>query len=200
MAEQEVTLDDVKTSVDDLLKQATDATASTLTQFAELQEKRAARLAKAEKRLRAHLGENHPRVVALARAESKADKLKQFLHTTAVRKARRPKVGPDEWLVFGRVLDAKGKPISNLRLQVFDKDRWSRDDLLGTTETDEYGDFAVVYKESDFDGWGEELPDLYVRIEDAEGNLLYSSSDNVQFNAGRAEYFEITLVNQPTDN
>jgi hypothetical protein len=186
--------------MDELLKRATEATASALTQFAELQEKRAARLDKAEKRLKAHLSENHPRVVALGRAASSAAQLKQSLHTQAAREARRPKPGPDEWLIFGRVFDEKGNPIPNLHLQVLDKDFWCPDDFLGATETDEYGDFAVIYKETDFAGWSlEELPDLYVRVEDAKGNLLYSSRDSVCYDAGRSEYFEITLVEKPVD-
>ena len=144
MPNEQMTPDEIKTSVDDLLKQATDATTSTLTQFAELQERRATRLANAEKRLKANLGENDPRVVALARAASEANQFGQALSTTATRNARRPKVGPDDWLVFGRVLNGDGAPIPNLCVRVFDQDHF-RDDFLGATETDEYGDFAVIY-------------------------------------------------------
>jgi competence ComEA-like helix-hairpin-helix protein len=189
---QEISLEEIKTAVAELLQQTSKVASPLLTQFAELHERRAARLAAAEARLKTQLGEDHPRVVALRRAATEADEWKRATSTMAERLARRPKLRPHEWVVFGQVLDAEGNPAAGLRVRVYDKDR-QYDDLLGDTTTDEYGDFAAIYHERDFAEVGEELPELYVMVEDKKGNLLYSSRDHVRYSAGRAEYFEIVL-------
>src|SRR5687768_3577130 len=81
---------------------------SALDSFAVLHEQRAARLAGIEQRLRRHLGEDHPRVVALRRASSSAAQLQLSLKTTVDRARRLPSVSRREWVVFGRVLDPEG--------------------------------------------------------------------------------------------
>ncbi len=192
MAENKITPEDIASSMQALLDQLSDGRASTLAQFAEAHEKRATRLAGAEARLKARLGDDHPRVMALRRAVATTNELKTSLRTTATREARRPKIGPHEWLVFGRVLDPTGHPVSGLRVRVFDRDR-KYDDLLGDTITDEFGDFRAIYHERDFAEMGEALPELYVMVSDAKGNVLYTSRDTAWIKAGRAEYFEIVL-------
>ena len=89
-------------------------------------------------------------------------------------------------MVYGQVVDEAGEPLEGLRVQVCDRDR-KYDDLLGDTETDEHGDFSVVYHERDFAEVGEELPELYVVVEDQGGNKLYSSRDSVRAEAGRVD-------------
>lgn len=194
MNEQQLPFETIKAQFDRLLQVADAASLATLEQFATLQEERAVRLARVQERLKADLGENHPQAIALGNAAAMAQEMKHALETIAVRTARRPKVKENEWLVFGRVLDANGNPISGLRVRIFDRDRLF-DDLLGITETDEYGDFAIIYHERDFAELGEELPELYLMVEDTQGKLLYSSRDNVRYNASRSEYFEIVLSN-----
>ncbi|GET39232.1 transthyretin-like family protein [Microseira wollei] len=192
MSEPEFEVNNINALVENLLSQAADANLQMLESFANIQNRRAARLADAEARLKADLGENHPQVVALHDAAAMAAAMNHALETIAVRTARRPKVKENEWLVFGRVLDANGNPVSGVRVRIFDRDRIF-DDLLGITETDEYGDFAITYHERDFAEPGEGLPELYLMLSDTEGNLLYSSRDNIRYNPGRAEYFEILL-------
>lgn len=192
MKKQDIKPDDIRNPVDELLRRASEIGAPLLARFAELQEKRATRLAAAEARLKTHLGEDHPQVVALRRVGAAAGELKRTTGTMAERLARWPKLRPHEWVVFGQVLDAEGNPAAGLRVRVYDKDR-KYDDLLGDTTTDEYGDFAAIYHERDFAEAGEELAELYVMVDDEKGNLLYSSHDHVRPNAGRAEYFEIVL-------
>jgi len=195
MAENEITSDDVKTTLDAFIDASSDAGVPIMEHFAELQEKRAIRLADAEARLKVHLGEDHPQVEALRQATFSAGELERSLRTTAVRDDRLPKLEAQEWMVFGRVLDSGGRPVVGVTVRVFDRDR-KYDDLLGETETDEYGDFAVVYHERVFAEAGEDLPELYVMVEDRQGNLLYSSRDELRYEAGRAEYFQIVLGEQ----
>lgn len=209
MAGKKITLDEVKTSINELLKQASDARASSLKQFAELQERRAKRLANAKARMEARLGKDDKRVVALERTASLADKFRQSLIKSAERKERRPRIKADEFLVFGRVLNEEGNPIPGLRVRFFTKGQGSakgqrsakvkrsRNDAFGVTVTDENGNFTLVFNKSSFADLGDSLPDLYLRIENPKGRLLYSSKDKVQFRAGRAEYFEIILVKKP---
>ncbi len=95
-------------------------------------------------------------------------------------------------MVYGRVFDAAGKPAAGLIVRVFDRDR-KLDDLLGETETDANGDFHSVYHARDFYEKGENAPELYIMVEDAAGNELFSSRENVRPLAGQSEYFVIQL-------
>ncbi len=192
MAKAKITPKDVERITDKLLSDVTAASDQTLQQFADLQQARAQRLTDVHQRLQDSLGEDHPRVKALAAAASAASELRETLKRTAERRAKRPKISAHEWIVFGQVRSAQGEPQQGLRVRVFDRDR-KYDDLLGDTYTDEHGDFAVIYHERDFAESGEGLPELYVMVENDQGELLYSSLDQLRFQAGRAEYFDIEL-------
>ena len=187
---------DAKILSDQVMRHATDAVAPMLAQLTQLQHARADRLAAAADRLKTTLGADHPRVQALTRATASVRAFEQVLDVEAVRAARRPKVEANEWLVFGRVFDLLGNPAPGLHVRVFDRDR-KYDDLLGDTTTDEYGDFAVKYHERDFAEVGEALSELYVLVSDAAGKVLFSSRDNVRYESGRSEYFEIALERTP---
>ena len=187
---------EAKTRSDELTQTAGSVFAPTLTQFAQLQRARADQLAASFDRLKSSLGENHPRVLALGQTLAAANLIGQSLNVEATRAARVPSVNPNEWLVYGRVLDEQGRPVPGLRVRVFDRDR-KYDDLLGDTTTDENGDFAAKYHARDFAETGEDQPDLYVMVEDAAGLLLYSSRDKIRYEAGRVEYFEIVLGAKP---
>jgi hypothetical protein len=185
-----------KTRSDELMQSAANTLAPTLTQFAQLQQTRRDQLAASLDRLKSSLGENHPRVLALGQTLAAANLIGQSLRVEATRAARRPSVSPNEWLVYGRVLDEQGRPVPGLRVRVFDRDR-KYDDLLGDTTTDEHGDFAAKYHARDFAEVGEAQAELYVMVEDAAGTLLYSSRDKIRYEAGRVEYFEIVLGEKP---
>jgi hypothetical protein len=195
MAEKRIRLDEVKTSIDELLKHASDASISILKQFAKLQERRAKRLLNAKTRMEARLGKDNELVSALGRDASLAHKFRQSLKTTIIRNARRLRIKPDKFSVFGRVFNGEGNPSPGLRICFFIKDQ-TCNDTFGVTITDENGDFAFVFNKSSFAYQGDNPPDLYLRIENPEGRLLYSSKDKIPFRAGRAEYFEIILVKQ----
>ena len=198
MIGDEATPPDVETLVDRFGLQASSfallasaALAPTLKQFATLQGERAAQLADAEARLRGEVGEQ-PRVSELGEAAETALALERSLRAAAARETRRPEPELGGWMVGGRVVDAEGRPVSGARVQIFDEDAVS-DDLLGEVRTDDYGYFWVVYEEEKFSGFGDTAPDLYLRIMDRQGNLLYETSQEVRYEANRIEYFYIVL-------
>jgi hypothetical protein len=194
----DMTPDAIKAVITSLLDQPAETYPPTLERFAALQGQRAARLAGAAARLQAHLGQDHPRVTALRRTAAAADFLSHSLGTTATRAMNIPKLAPQEWMVFGRVLTVTGAPVPGVQVHVFDLNglfhgRENLDDLLGEKTTDVHGDFVIIYHQRDFAEPGEKTPDLYVVVSDTHGKELYSSRDHVYTNAGRAEYFEIVL-------
>lgn len=184
--------DELAAMVRAMMAQGSDLLVPSLERFAGIQQQRATRLAGAEARLKAALGEDDSRVIALHTAAAATDTLSRALHTMAVREERIPKLQSHQWLVFGQVLDSAAQPVAGVQVRVFDRDR-KYDDLLEVATTDEFGDFAVIYHQRDFAEVRENLPDLYVMVTDNQENILFSSRDNVRYEAGRAEYFEIVL-------
>jgi hypothetical protein len=67
------------------------------------------------------------------------------------------------------------------------------DILLGEVETNEYGDYALIYHERDFAGLHEDLPELYVMVNDEAGKALYSSPTSVRFKPGRVDQLDVRL-------
>jgi hypothetical protein len=173
-------------------KLAASTAAPALNAFAQLQQRRAARMTNAAKILSATLGKNDSAVVAAQTMAQSALDLNTHITNQAVRVKNFPVLHPNDWIVYGTVIDGQGKPAVGLTVRVFDKDR-KYDDLLGETETDANGDFSTIYHERDFKESGENLPDLYVMVTDTGGKLLYSSLDSVRYEAGRSEYFAIRL-------
>lgn len=160
--------------------------------FAKFQEQRAGRLNKGLQKIKKDVGEGHPAYLAVKAAAERTANMNMQFKVQAVRLQKRPIPKDFEWMVFGQVLDEQGNPAAGLTVRVFDRDR-KYDDLLGETETDENGDFSVVYHERDFTETGEKLPELYIMVSDATGKLLHSSRDNIRFEAGKSEYFSIRL-------
>jgi len=99
---------------------------------------------------------------------------------------------PDIWIVKGRVTDEEGRGISGLTVSIYDKDLLF-DDRLGTTLTDEAGNFMASYKSEEFRDLFEACPDIYLKVLDQEGKKLYSSRKKVRCEAGRIESFNIKI-------
>jgi hypothetical protein len=184
--------EEARSKLENFTAQASRSSAPALNVFAQLQQKRAQRLEAAAGSLEKVLGADHPQVVVLKQAVVSADEFNAYYKAQADRVEKRPKLHQNEWMVYGRVIDAAGKPAAGLTVRVFDRDR-KLDDLLGITETDESGDFFVVYHARDFFEVGENAPELYVMVEDENGKSLFSSRDNVRPQAGQSEYFTIQL-------
>jgi len=89
-----------------------------------------------------------------------------------------------------RVVDeGTGLPLAGLRVSLFDSDRFSGDDRLGTGTTDAVGEVHFEYNTSQFadleDRMSGSLPDLYCVIEAADGSRLYSNRPQALDNTPR---------------
>lgn len=178
--------------LDQQLAQVADASIRLLQEIEVRQAIRAELFSKNMASLSEDLGDDHPSVIDLRKAAEKAEGLKKSINTAINRESRRPKIGPQEWMAFGTVLDPNSRPISGLRVRVYDKEG-KYDDLLCETATDEYGDFYLKYCERTIMIAGEKKPDLYIKVKDQSGNQLFSSKNPVRRNPGQASYFKIRL-------
>ena len=102
----------------------------------------------------------------------------------------------EDWYVYGRVSDPDGYGLSNLRVSVYDKDLLF-DDRLGEVTTDNRGEFACMFRNKDFKDVFESTPDLYIKVMDKRGKVLYSSESAIRFKSKRVERFEIILDKNP---
>jgi hypothetical protein len=187
--------DEVKSALENLTAQASRSSGPALNIFSQLQHKRAQRIETAAGSLEKMMGADHPQVAVLKQNAAAAGEFKAYYKAQAERVEKRPKLRANEWMVFGRIFDSTGKPAPNLTVRVFDQDL-KLHDLLGETETDESGDFAVVYHARDFYEKGENAPELFVMVEDQAGKTLFSSRENIRPQAGRSEYFTIQLADK----
>jgi len=187
----------IQTAAQSMIQKAAQPGAQALGTLAQLQLRRAARMTDAANAVRKQQVPDSPDAAALDSAAKAAADFKAQVDAQAARFKCMPKPRPTEWVVFGTVTDANGNPAAGLTMRVFDRDR-KYDDMLGETETNEYGDFSTVYHERDFKETGENLPDLYVMVSDAKGKTVYSSRDSVRYEAGKSEYFAIQLGEQKT--
>jgi hypothetical protein len=192
LPEEEVDGEKLQDALQNMLKQTANEGAPALGMFAQLQKRRATRLDVAAKGLSKELGKDHPDVVMIQDTAKTVGQLNSRLDTQSARMKTWRKARPNEWVVFGTVVNAENKPVSGLVVRLYDRDR-KYDDFLGESETDANGDFSIIYHERDFMESGENLPELYVTISDSKGKEVYSSRDNVRFNSGRSEYFAIRL-------
>lgn len=197
MPKQEVTPEEIIQQLDDVLQLFGQAQTPILDTFAALQDTRTKRLKKVDARLAAKLGEDHPRVTALRQARERSLKLGNNLKRDAVRAAKLREIKPYEWVVHGQVMDSQGKPVEGVIVRVFDKDR-KFDELLGNTSTDAEGDFQLVYHERSFQERGGGGPELFLQVEDADGQVRYASEDVLRCQGGSSEYFLIEL--DPADD
>ena len=183
---------DLQSKMENFTSQASQSSAPALNVFAQIQQQRVQRLEAAAGSLETVLGPDHPQVQVLQQNAASAGDFTAYYTAQATRVDKRPKLHENEWMAYGRVIDAAGTPAVGLTVRVFDKDR-KLDDLLGITETDESGDFFAVYHARDFFEPGENAPELYLMVEDENGKLLFSSRNNVRPEAGRSEYFLVQL-------
>ncbi len=79
-------------------------------------------------------------------------------------------VGADgRWIIRGKISDGG----AGLKVEAWDRDLITKDDLLGTATTDANGNFSITYdgkshKELFFD----KKPDLYFKVYDADNQLI----------------------------
>jgi hypothetical protein len=83
-----------------------------------------------------------------------------------------------KYLIKGKIIDAKDKPINNLNLQAMDSDQeWfedHNDDLLGSSRTASDGSFEIAFDDSSFnDSWLEKKPEIYLIVRNENGQIVH---------------------------
>ncbi len=98
------------------------------------------------------------------------------------------------FLVEGVVEEEEtGRPLSDLIVRAFDRDRVF-DDTLGYATTDDGGRFEIRFGVDRFRDLWETRPDLYLRIFDKSGyRLLHETTDAIRWNASPSEHYQILL-------
>lgn len=75
--------------------------------------------------------------------------------------------------------DAPSEPLAGVKVQLFDRDTVTDDDLLGSETTDDVGEACFNYDSEDFldidDRVGGEAPDLYAVVYDANDQVVVST-------------------------
>ena len=99
---------------------------------------------------------------------------------------------PNAWVACGKVIDEEGKPHQGLMVTLYDKE-FLFDDVLGTVITNEHGVFKIIYRTEAFRKLFEDKPDLYLKISDSKGNLVYNSESPVRPDANQMERFRIKI-------
>ncbi len=97
-----------------------------------------------------------------------------------------------DWLITGKITDAKGIGIANLKVRVFDKDI-IRDDALGETKTNADGVYRLAFTQKQFSDLGENYPELYLIVEDETGNRLFDGRREAKTKAGHIELIDVRL-------
>jgi hypothetical protein len=98
----------------------------------------------------------------------------------------------DTWVVKGKVTDENNKGLKGLTISLYDQDLFF-DDVLGTTLTNENGNFEIIYRVDAFKFLFEKKPDLYLKVLDNKGKKLYTSEKKIRPDAGRVEEFIIKI-------
>ncbi|MCP4117250.1 MAG: carboxypeptidase regulatory-like domain-containing protein [Desulfobacteraceae bacterium] len=101
-----------------------------------------------------------------------------------------PPAEPGRWIVKGRVADLDGRGIAAAKVSLYDKDLVF-EERLGTTLTDDDGNFMASYEVEEFPDLFEAKPGIYLKVLDENGKLLYASKKKVKCRAGRIETFDI---------
>jgi hypothetical protein len=87
------------------------------------------------------------------------------------------------------VEEGSNRPLAGLRVALYDRDTFSRDDLLGTGETDPGGEVRFDYDSSDFvdldDRVGGIFPELYAIVSRSDGAELRSTKAEAVDNTPR---------------
>ncbi|WP_262964117.1 transthyretin-like family protein [Methylobacter psychrophilus] len=98
------------------------------------------------------------------------------------------------FIIYGRVVcKDSGEPIEDLTVEALDKDLLF-DDRLGSAQTDIDGYFEIAYNEDDFrELFFDSRPDIYLRIINPEGEIIYTTEDKVKYGAIKKENIDIKI-------
>lgn len=97
-------------------------------------------------------------------------------------------------LVIGKATDGNGRPLRNLKVEIFDVDM--RDwESLSETVTDRNGKYQLRWNHKQLRGRGRGEADIAVIVSTQKGTVLFKSSmDEVRFNASSKETINITIL------
>jgi len=99
---------------------------------------------------------------------------------------------PDSWIVRGRVTDEKKQGVGGLTISLYDEEHVF-DNVLGTTLTNDNGNFKLTYSTEKFGDLFEKKPEVYLRVTGKRKKMLYTSDKAVKCEAGREEVFNVTI-------
>jgi 5-hydroxyisourate hydrolase-like protein (transthyretin family) len=96
--------------------------------------------------------------------------------------------------VSGKVSDANGQPLANLKVVIYDVDMRNWEALVHTF-TDKQGKFELSWTLEQLNGRGKKGADIGIKVFTKEKNteLFKSGMEDVRFNAGKKEEFNITI-------
>ena len=149
---------------------------------------------KEHRRLRAKLGEQHPRVQRLAASIQFNAGLAADLTVQIDRSAiDPPPVTEKGWMVHGRVMGQKRQGLAGLTVGIFDAEgRWMRQ--AGHACTDKRGYFAIVHTpEKSPDTSDQREMRYFLHVIGPDCQPLHKDPDPLELAIGRIEYREIFL-------
>lgn len=164
-------------------------------------------LTREHKRLADELGEDHPRVAALA---DRIQRERLIKVAAIAEKDRATTVGPapkdNQWAVYGHVRDNQGKPLSGLTVSLHATAR-EQDKPLVRIETDDQGYFeatrsvhqvdrAVLKEKSDAPSNQRPAPEpqvFYLRVSDPSGKVRYFADQPLELAPGERGYRPVVL-------
>src|SRR5687767_2820755 len=94
------------------------------------------------------------------------------------------------------VEEGSNRPLQGLQVSLYDRDSFSRDDLLGTAATNDAGEARFEYSSEQFvdldDRLGGIFPELYVVVAREDGTQLLSTKQDAVDNTPR-KYISVSL-------
>ena len=79
--------------------------------------------------------------------------------------------------------ESSSQPLAGVHVALYDRDTFTRDDLLGTQVTDGHGEARFEYTSDNFvdadDRMTGQMPDLYVVVYDADNRKVLSTREDV---------------------
>lgn len=98
------------------------------------------------------------------------------------------------FIIYGKVLGKVSKKgITSLTVEALDKDLLF-DDRLGTAITNKDGNFEILYDKEDFQELFLDLkPDIYLRVKNPKGEIIYTTEDKIKYGVIGVEEFNIVI-------